>query len=141
MEKLETMKLGGIAIISASLTFFTSLNMDLQGLMVFIVVDYISGFLVATVFRQSSKTQSGAYNSSIGFKGLVKKVYIIMLLVVLFYADKMANTDFLLSLGTIGFAINEVASIIENAGLMGLKLPKALTNALDVLKGKIEKEV
>ncbi len=139
MEKLETMKLGGIAVLSTGLTFFTSLNIELQGLMIFIVIDYISGFLVATVFKQSSKTETGSYNSAIGFRGLVKKVYIILLLVVLFYVDKMADTDFLLRLGTIGFAINEVASIIENAGLMGLKLPKALSNALDVLKGKMEK--
>ncbi len=137
MDKVTNiMKVGA----TMGLTFFTSLNIELQGLMIFIVIDYISGFLVATVFNESSKTESGAYNSTIGFRGLVKKVYIIFLLVVLYYSDQMAGTDFLLRLGTIGFAINEVASIIENAGLMGLKLPKALNNALDVLKGKFESE-
>ncbi len=138
-EMIGNVKFGFIGLTSIGLTFFTSLNIELQGLMVFMVIDYITGVLVATVIKGSNKTESGAYSSAIGFKGLVKKVYIILLLCVLFYADKMASTDFLLRFGTIGFAINEAASIIENAGLMGIKLPKALNDALEILRGKIDK--
>lgn len=40
----------------------------------------------------------------------------------------------------IAFMTNEVISIIENAGLMGIPLPKAVTNALEVLKNKSEEK-
>ena len=40
----------------------------------------------------------------------------------------------------ISFIANELISIIENAGLMGIPIPKVLSNAVDVLKVK-EKEI
>ena len=30
--------------------------------------------------------------------------------------------------------VNELISIVENAGLMGIKLPKSLMSAIDILK-------
>ena len=35
---------------------------------------------------------------------------------------------------------NELISIVENAGLMGLPIPAVVTNAIDVLKKKSEPE-
>lgn len=134
VQALVTIFLTGI------LSFFTSLEVEIQGLLVFMVIDYISGILVAIIFKNSNKTDTGAYNSAIGFKGLVRKIYIILLLVVLNYVDKVAGTNIFLKLGTVGFMVNELMSIIENAGLMGIKVPKAFQNALDVLKSKEDDE-
>ena len=39
----------------------------------------------------------------------------------------------------IGFSANEAISIIENAGLMGLPIPVAITQGIDVLKAKADK--
>ncbi len=104
------------------------------------VIDYITGLLLAMFFKKSCKTETGAYNSQIGFKGLAKKVLIGLLLLVLYYIDKIASTRLFLTLGAIGFCINEIASIIENAGLMGVKIPKVFENALDILRSKEDKE-
>ena len=40
----------------------------------------------------------------------------------------------------IGFICNETISIIENAGLMGLPIPAAITKAVDILKQRSETE-
>ena len=40
----------------------------------------------------------------------------------------------------IGFIANELISIVENAGLMGLPLPAAITKAVDILTTKVEKK-
>ncbi len=122
------------------MSFFVSLQIEIQALLVFMVIDYITGLLVALFFKKSTKTASGAYNSTVGFKGLAKKVLILLLLLVLFYVDKMMDTRVFLTLGAIGFSINEIASILENAGIMGIKIPKVFENALDVLRTKEDNE-
>lgn len=104
-------------------------------------IDFITGVLVAAVFRNSNKTKTGAYDSTKGFVGIAKKVFIILLLVALHFVDRVMGAGGLaLKLGTVGFMINEFMSIMENAGLMGIKLPKAFSNALDVLKSKEDDE-
>ena len=40
----------------------------------------------------------------------------------------------------IGFSANELISVVENAGLMGLPLPTAITNAIEILKHNAEKK-
>ncbi len=40
----------------------------------------------------------------------------------------------------IGFCANEAISILENAGLMGLPIPKVFKEAIEILKSKDEKE-
>lgn len=126
--------------ITGILTFFTSLKIEIQALLIFMVIDYISGVFVAIIFKNSNKTETGTYSSAIGFKGMVRKIYTILLLVVLHFVDRTVGTNIFLTLGTIGFMVNELLSIVENAGLMGIKVPKAFQNALDVLKNHEDKE-
>ncbi len=135
---LDRIRFGGVAIFSMLMSFFVSLQIEIQALVVFMVIDYITGIFVALFFKNSSKTATGAYSSGVGFKGLVKKVEILLLLVALFYLDKITASSVFMTLGAIGFCVNEIASILENAGLMGIKLPKAFENALDVLRNKQE---
>lgn len=127
-------------VTTAILSTFASLQTEMQALLVFMIIDYISGIFVALIFKNSNKTETGGYSSAIGFKGLVRKIYTIMLLIVLHYVDRTVGTNIFLPLGTVGFMVNELLSIIENAGLMGIKVPKAFKNALDVLKSHEDKE-
>ena len=50
--------------------------------------------------------------------------------------DILLNTDYIRYTVIIGFICNEVISLIENAGLMGVPIPAVLTKAIDVLKNK-----
>ena len=50
--------------------------------------------------------------------------------------DVALHTDYLRNTVCIGFTCNELISILENAGLMGIPLPAALKNAVDLLMQK-----
>ena len=55
--------------------------------------------------------------------------------------DLSFGTNFIRDAVTIAFIANELISIVENAGLMGVPIPKTITDAIEVLKEKSDKEV
>ena len=58
---------------------FGGWNAALTTLVFFLSLDYLTGLLVAGVFRRSPKTKTGGLQSKIGWKGLVKKVMVLLL--------------------------------------------------------------
>ena len=111
----------------------------MQALIICMIVDYISGILVAGVFHASKKSENGALRSSSGLKGLCRKCMILFIIVIMSQIGKAANIDYLRNTAIIGFIANEIISIVENAGLMGVPLPKIVYKAIDILNDK-EKE-
>lgn len=111
-------------------------NAALTTLVFFLSLDYLTGLLVASVFRRSPKTKTGGLQSKIGWKGLVKKVMVLLLVLAAARMDVALHTDYLRNTVCIGFTCNELISILENAGLMGIPLPAALKNAVDLLMQK-----
>ena len=108
----------------------------LAALIVCMAVDYISGSLVALVFHKSNKSETGAYNSAYGLKGLCKKGLMLLFVLVAVQIDKVLGTDYARNAVCIGFCANEVLSIIENLGLAGIPMPQAITKALEQLQKK-----
>lgn len=108
-------------------------------LIIFMCIDYISGWVCAAIFHKSQKTESGGYDSKVGFKGLLKKVMIILLIIVAHCLDNILGINYVRSGVCIAFMVNEGMSILENAGLMGVPLPNVITKALDVLESKSNK--
>lgn len=108
----------------------------MASLLVCIGVDYISGSLVALVFHKSSKTESGAYNSAYGLKGLCKKGLMLLFVLVAVQIDRLLGTEYVRDAVCIGFCVNEILSIIENLGLAGIPMPQAVMKALEQLQGK-----
>lgn len=102
-------------------------------LLTFMVIDYITGWIVAVVFKKSHKTDSGGYSSAIGLKGLCKKCMVLLLVVVANMLDVQLGANYVRDGVCIAFIVNEVMSIIENAGLMGIPVPAVITKVLDVL--------
>jgi len=119
---------------------FGGWDMALQTLIIFMGLDYLSGLVVAGVFKKSTKTENGALESKAGWKGLVRKGMTLGIVLVGAQLDKVAGTDLIRNAVIIGYIANEAISIIENAGLMGLPVGKVLTNAIDILKRKAERE-
>ena len=105
-------------------------------LLICMAVDYVSGSLVALVFHKSTKTDSGAYNSAYGLKGLCKKCMMLLFVLVAVQVDLVLNTDYVRDAVCIGFCTNEILSIIENLGLAGIPMPQAVTKALEQLQSK-----
>ena len=111
-------------------------------LLSFMAIDYITGWILAVVFKKSQKTETGGYSSAIGLKGLCKKAMILLLVVVANLLDQQMGASYIRDGVCIAFMANEVMSIVENAGLMGLPIPKVITDALDVLhtENNLERE-
>lgn len=99
-------------------------------------VDYISGSIVALVFHNSKKSETGAYDSAYGLKGLCKKCLMLLFVVVAVQADNLMGSDYLRDAVCIGFCTNEVLSITENLGLAGIPMPQAVVKALEQLQTK-----
>lgn len=105
-------------------------------LTIFIVADFITGLMVASFFKKSPKSKNGALSSAIGFKGICKKVMIYLFVVVGYRIDLMLGTDYIRNAVIIGFIVNELISLTENAGLMGVPLPSIILKSIDLLKNK-----
>ena len=98
-------------------------------LLVFVVLDYVSGMLASAT--------EGKLSSKIGFKSIPKKIMIFFLVAVGHLIDGMLGDNHMFRDAIIFFFLsNELLSIIENSGRMGLPIPSILTKAVEILKGK-----
>lgn len=110
----------------------------MKTLMTLMAIDYATGLIVAGVFHNSPKSASGALESRAGLKGLIRKGYMLLFVLIGAQLDVMLGVSFVRDGVIIGFVLNELLSIVENAGLMGIPLPKAVTNVIELLKKKEE---
>lgn len=121
-------------------SFFGGWDEAVITLIIFMAIDYISGLVVAGIFHKSKKTQSGALESRAGLKGLIRKGMMLLIVLIAYRVDITMHTTIAKDAAVIGFIANELISIVENCGLMGIPLPEKLTNAIDVLKKSTEIE-
>ena len=124
------------AIGAAISSFFGGWSTGLTTLVFFMAVDYISGLVVAGVFHNSKKTDTGALESRAGWKGLCRKCMTFIYVLIAYRLDLAIGTNYILDAVIIAFMVNELISITENAGLMGLPLPDAIKKAIDILQSK-----
>lgn len=108
----------------------------LQTLLIFIVVDYVSGLAVAGIFKKSGKTETGGLNSTICFQGLIKKCMILLCVLMAHRLDVVLALHYIRNGVCFAFMANEAISILENAGEMGVPIPQIIRNAIDLLKKK-----
>ena len=118
---------------------FGGWNDALITLMIFMTVDYITGLTVAGIFKKSKKSESGALESRAGFKGICRKGVALLIVLVATRLDVVMKTTYIEDAVIIAFIANESISIIENAGLMGIPIPDAITKAIGILKKESEK--
>ena len=112
----------------------------LMTLIIFMAIDYISGLMVAGIFKRSPKSSTGALESRAGWKGLCRKGVTLLIVLVAARLDIAIGTEFIRGAVVIAFIANETISIIENAGLMGIPIPSAIIKAVDVLQSKSKQE-
>ena len=106
----------------------------LFALVAFVVIDYITGIMCAIVDKKLS--------SAVGFKGIFKKVLIFALVGVGHILDtRVIGAGSVLRTAVIFFYLsNEGISLLENAGHLGLPIPKKLKSILEQLHDRSEKE-
>ena len=122
----------------AALTaLFGGWDKNLASLVIFMVMDYITGLIVAGVFHTSKKTESGTISSREGVKGFFRKLLILASVGIAFRLDLILETDgYIREFAIYGFMANELISIVENTVLMGVPWPEIIIKALDVLQTK-----
>lgn len=119
---------------SAIAGIFGGWSTGLTTLLIFMAIDYITGLVVAGVFHTSPKSESGALESRAGWKGLVRKGMTLLIVLIACRLDMLIGVNYIRDAVVIAFITNEVLSIIENAGLMGIHIPPVLTKAIEMLK-------
>lgn len=119
------------AIVAVLATFFTyifgSWDLALQVLIVFMILDYGTGVLYAYLTDQ--------LNSEVGFKGLVKKCMILVVLIIGVMLDRILGTGTWMfrTLVAYFYIANEGISLLENVGNIGIPIPNKIRNALEQL--------
>lgn len=119
-------------------SLFGGWSAALTTLLLFMAVDYLTGLIVAGVFKQSPKTQTGALESRAGWKGLCRKGVTLLIILVAYRLDVVLGSSFIKDAVVIAFIANETISIVENAGLMGVPIPPTIVKAIDVLRSRAE---
>lgn len=134
---------GSIGVLGGAISsFIGGVDELLVTLLLFMSADYITGMIVGAVFKNSSKTEDGGLESRAGWKGLVRKFSTLILVVIAARLDIILDTDYIRSMVAFAFLANELLSVVENVGLMGVKIPKVLSNAISILneRGEVEDE-
>ncbi len=121
-------------------SLFGGWDAALVTLISFMCIDYVTGLIVAGVFHASEKTKNGTLESMAGWKGLCRKGVSLLVVLVACRLDLVMGSNFIRDAVVIAFTVNETISIVENAGLMGVPVPKVITKAIEVLKNKSESE-
>lgn len=131
MNKVWNVLSGIFAAIGLWLGLFIGpVNGLLIALIVFVITDYVTGFASAIVRKELS--------SSVGFKGLARKILIFLIVGIANVLDVyVLGANAVLRTAVILFYMcNEGLSIIENAGEIGLPIPKKLKDVLAQLRKK-----
>ena len=119
------------SIISSWISFaIGGFDLSITWLFIFVIIDYITGTIAAF--------KSQEWNSSTGFKGLFKKVFLFFIVALCNGIDKTLSIDVLRNAAIMAYAVNEVGSILENIEHIGYGkyIPAFLRRGLKVLKDK-----
>ena len=125
MKKMAKIFNSTVAVVA---TFFTYLfggwDAAIGILIVFMCLDYATGVIVAY--------QNNLLDSEVGFKGLVKKFMILVILIVAVMLDRLMNTGTWVfrTLVCYFYIANEGISLLENVSNLGVKIPDKLKDAL-----------
>ena len=121
-------------------SIFGGWDTALATLLIFMAVDYITGLLVARVFHASPKSENGALESKAGFKGLIRKGLVLVVILVACRMDMLLGVNYIRDAACIAFIVNELISMVENFGLMGVPFPEPIKEAIELLQKKGEKQ-
>jgi len=128
------------AVGSGIAALFGGWDTGLVSLLIFMALDYVSGLVTAGVFHKSNKSDTGSLESKAGWKGLCRKCMTLVFVLVAYRLDLVIGTNYIRDAVIIAFMANELISLVENAGLMGIPLPAVITKAIDILQKKSESE-
>lgn len=118
------------AIGSAVAWLLGGIDLQLKWLLMFVAVDYVTGTIAAG--------KTGEWNSRVGFRGLFKKVFIFVVVMLSHGLDVIAGTDMLRNAAIAAYAVNELGSTLENLDRLGFggMIPGFLHRAIKEIKSR-----
>ncbi|QNK89456.1 phage holin family protein [Sporosarcina sp. resist] len=108
-------------------------------LVALVVIDFVTGMTAASL--------DGGLKSKNGMIGIARKVFIFAMVAVAHLIDLLLvesgfeSTELVMTMVIVFYAVNEILSITENAGRIGLPVPEQIKNAIEILKGSNKKDV
>lgn len=128
------------AITGALAGLFGEWNTALTILVIVMAMDYITGVIVAVMHR-SPKTDGGGLSSKVGFIGLARKGFMILIVLLATLLDRAVGNSAMVFQTTMVFyyIANEGLSILENADLMGVPFPTFLRERLESMREEKQK--
>lgn len=112
----------------------------LSTLLTFMAIDYVTGLMLAGIFKKSNKTEDGTLSSGAGWRGLCKKAITLAIVVMASKLDTATGSHYIRDGVVVAYIVIESVSIIENAGQMGVPIPAPLKKSIEVLRYKNEEE-
>ena len=124
------------------LCFFIGIDFSIKTLLLVMTIDYVIGISLAII--GSSKHGDGKLSSKIGYKGLIKKITILLLVGLGSIIDDYLvasgiSFEYIKDISIVAFIVNEIVSIIENSRLAGLEIPDIFTKLIEFLNIKKKK--
>ena len=122
-------------------SFFTGLPPLIWILLVVMSLDYITG-LICGLMGKSPKTETGGLSSSAALQGLLKKILVLIVVGVAALIDHAIATSAGVEMAAVTgacclwFVASEGLSIVENAAAMGVRVPRVLLQALEIMRTK-----
>lgn len=110
----------------------------LQTLIALMVADYVTGLLIAFIWKKSGKTENGTFESNASVKGLFRKMSYLVCIYIATRLDILTGADVCRTVAIMFFIANDGFSLLENFGIMGVPYPKAMKDAFEALKEKSE---
>ena len=131
---------GGIGVVGSVIAeVFGGWDAAMITLVTLMIIDYIMGVLVAAVWHNSPKSETGTLESRAGWKGLCRKGVVLLIVLIAARLDILLGTSNIVrNAAVIGYSANELISIVENAGLMGVPVPEVVQRAIELLQKKGE---
>ncbi|EEA84848.1 phage holin family protein [Peptacetobacter hiranonis] len=120
---------GGIAVLGTWFTWlFGGWDLALKSLVLLMCVDYITGLVKGYLNKN--------LNSLTSFRGICKKLFILLILIVAVILDRVIGNDGYIfrTLVCFFYIANESLSVVENASELGVPIPKSIKVALEQLK-------
>ena len=114
---------------------------ELMILLLLMIIDLITGTLVSAIWHKSSKTKSGKLSSRVMFKGIVKKILTLVIVVIAYQLDILLNIDMIRYIVIISLIIEEVLSVIETIALTGIQVPTIISKGLDIVERRISNDI
>ena len=124
------------------LCFFIGIDFSIKTLLLVMTIDYVIGISLA--ITGSSKHGDGKLSSKIGYKGLIKKITILLLvglgsIIDDYLVASRISFEYIKDISIVAFIVNEIVSIIENSRLAGLEIPDIFTKLIEFLNIKKKK--